>query len=74
LSGDSPPTFYRSGKLFGSPIFEYGSVSDIANYRHLLVWLLCDQKTDTDFNTCQHEIFKLLFHRNKIIKAFQDSR
>jgi hypothetical protein len=74
FSGDSPPPFYRSGKLFGSPIFEYGSVSDIANYRHLLVWLLCDEKTDADFNTCQDEIFKLLFHRNKIIKAFQDSR
>jgi len=74
FSGDSPPTFYRSGKLFGSPIFEYGSVSDIGNYRHVLVWLLCDEKTDTDFNACQHEIFKLLFHRNKIIKAFQDSR
>jgi hypothetical protein len=72
--GDSPPTFYRSGKLFGSPIFEYGSVSDIANYRHLLVWLLCYEKTDADFNTCQEEIFNLLFHRNKIIKAFQDSR
>lgn len=74
FSGDSPPPFYCSGKLFGSPIFEYGSVSDIANYRHLLVWLLCDEKTDADFNTCQDEIFKLLFHRNKIIKAFQDSR
>ena len=72
--GDSPPTFYRSGKLFGSPIFEYGSVSDIANYRHLFVWLLCDKQTDVDFNTCQEEIFNLLFHRNKIIKAFQDSR
>ncbi|MBD1828945.1 hypothetical protein NDI47_07035 [Microcoleus vaginatus GB1-A2] len=74
FSGDSPPTFYRSGKLFGSPIFEYGSVSDIANYRHVLVWLLCDEKTDADFNNCQQEIFNLLFHRNKIIKAFQDTR
>ena len=49
FSGDSPPTFYRSGKLFGSPIFEYGSVSDIANYRHLLVWLLCDEKNRRRF-------------------------
>ncbi len=71
---DSPPVFYRSAKLFGSPIFEYGSISDIANYRHLLVWLLADKQTDKDFNTCQAEILDLLFHRNKIIKAFQDSR
>lgn len=72
--GDSPPVFYRSSKLFGSPIFEYGTISDIANYRHLLVWLLADKQTDKDFNTCQEEILDLLFHRNKIIKVFQDSR
>lgn len=71
---DSPPVFYRYGKLFGSPIFEYGSITDIPNYRHLLVWLLADKQTDKDFNTCQEEILDLLFHRNKIIKAFQDSR
>jgi hypothetical protein len=74
FQGDSPPVFYRSSKLFGSPIFEYGSITDIANYRHLLVWLLSDKQTDKDFNTCQEEILDLLFHRNKIIKAFQDSR
>jgi hypothetical protein len=71
---NSPPVFYRSSKLFGSPIFEYGLISDIANYRHLLVWLLADKQTDKHFNTCQEEILDLLFHRNKIIKAFQDSR
>ncbi len=71
---DSPPVFSGSGKLFCSPIFEYGSIADIANYRHLLVWLLSDKQTDKDFNTCQQEILDLLFHRNKIIKLFQDSR
>ena len=74
FQGDSPPVFYRSGKLFGSPIFEYGTISDIANYRHLLVWLLADKQTDEDFNTCQAEILDLLCHRHKVIKAFQDSR
>lgn len=74
FQSDSPPVFYRSGKLFGSPIFEYGAISDTANYRHLLVWLLSDEQTDKDFNTCQAEILDLLFHRHKVIKAFQDSR
>ncbi len=74
FQGDSPPVFYRSSKLFGSPIFEYGSISDIANYRHLLVWLLADKQTDEDFSTCQAEILDLLCHRHKVIKAFQDSR
>lgn len=74
FSGDSPPSFYRSGKLFGSPIFEYGSLTDLPHCHHLFVWLLGDKQTDADFNTCQQEIFNLLFHRHKIIKAFQDSR
>jgi hypothetical protein len=74
FQGDSPPVFCGSSKLFGSPIFEYGSISDIANYRHLLVWLLSDKQTDEDFSTCQAEILDLLFYRSKIIKAFQDSR
>ena len=74
FQGDSLPVFDRSGKLFGSPIFEYGAISDIANYRHLLVWLLADKQTDEDFSTCQAEILDLLCHRHKVIKAFQDSR
>lgn len=74
FQGNSLPVFDRSTKLFGSPIFEYGAISDIANSPHLLVWLLADEQTDKHFNTCQAEILNLLFHRTKIIKAFQDSR
>ena len=74
FQGDSPPVFYRSSKLFGSPIFEYGTISDIANYRHLLVWLFEDKQADKSFNACQQEILDLLFYRNKIVKSFQDSR
>lgn len=74
LPGDSAPIFYRSGKLFGSQIFEYDLINDIANYRHLLVWLFEDKEADKNFNTYQQEIVDLLFYRNKIIKSFQDSR
>jgi hypothetical protein len=72
--GNSSPIFYRSGKLFGSQIFEYDLINDIANYRHLLVWLFEDTQADKSFNACQQEILDLLFYRNKIIKYFQDSR
>ena len=72
--GNSSPIFYRSGKLFGSQIFEYDLINDIANYRHLLVWLFEDKQADKSFNACQQEILDLLFYRNKIIKYFQDSR
>jgi hypothetical protein len=72
--GNSSPIFYRSGKLFGSKIFEYDLINDIANYRHLLVWLFEDKQADKSFNACQQEILDLLFYRNKIIKYFQDSR
>ncbi len=40
----------------------------------MLVWLLAEKKADKDLDTCQEEIFDLLFYRNKIIKSFQDSR
>ena len=72
--GNSSPIFYRSGKLFGSQIFEYDLINDIANYRHLLVWLFEDKQADKSFNACQQEILDLLFYRNKIVKSFQDSR
>ena len=72
--GNSSPIFYRSGKLFGSQIFEYDLINDIANYRHLLVWLFEDKQADKSFNACQQEILDLLFYRNKIIKYFQYSR
>ena len=72
--GNSSPIFYCSGKLFGSQIFEYDLINDIANYRHLLVWLFEDKQADKSFNACQQEILDLLFYRNKIIKSFQDSR
>ncbi len=76
LSRDSRPRppFYRVGELFGSPIFEYGLTSQLSEYRHLLVWLFRDKNTDDLFDKYQQEITDLLFYRNKIIKAFQDSR
>ena len=74
LSPHPRPPFYRVGELFGSPIFEYGLTSQLSEYRHLLVWLFRDKHTDNLFDKYQQEIIDLLFYRNKIIKAFQDSR
>ncbi len=74
LSSHSCPPFYRVGELFDSPIFEYGLTSQLSEYRHLLVWLFRDKHTDNLFDKYQQEIIDLLFYRNKIIKAFQDSR
>jgi len=74
LLGDNAPLFSREGELFGSAIFEYGLISDIANYQHVLVWLFRDEIADRRYDEYQQQIVDLLFYRWKVIKAFQDSR
>ncbi len=71
---DSIPPFNRSGQLFGSPIFEYGLFSQLANYRHVLVWLFANSEADEKLNQCQDELLDLLFFRTKVVKAYQESQ
>lgn len=68
------PPFHRQGELFGSPIFEYGLFSQLANYQHVLIWLFRDSKADENFNLCYQELLDLFFFRTKVVKAYQDSR
>jgi len=68
------PLFYRAGELFGSPIFEYGLIKQTANYRHLLVWFPNSEASEDKLGTYQGEIVDLFYYRNKIIKAFHNSR
>ncbi|WP_414581259.1 hypothetical protein [Scytonema sp. PCC 10023] len=71
---DKLPPLNRQGELFGSPIFEYGLFSQLANYQHMLIWLFSDQKADKNLQQCAQELFDLFFFRTKIVKAFTDSR
>jgi hypothetical protein len=71
---NTAPSFYRQGKLFGSPIFEYGLTSNLANYQHVLVWLFNETETDAKFNQCYQELLDLFFYHTKVVKAYQDSR
>ena len=68
------PPFNRVGELFGSPIFEYGLIKQTANYRHLLVWFPNSEASEDKLGTYQREIVDLFYYRNKIIKAFHNSR
>ncbi len=68
------PLLSRQGELFGSPIFEYGLFSQLANYQHVLIWLFRDSKADENFKLCYQEVLDLFFFRTKIVKAYQDSR
>ncbi|MBE9005235.1 hypothetical protein IQ259_09305 [Fortiea sp. LEGE XX443] len=68
------PPFNRQGELFGSPIFEYGLFSQLANYQHVLIWLFVDEQADANLNKCQQELLDLFFFRTKAVKAFKDSR
>ncbi|MCG6136906.1 MAG: hypothetical protein MET45_20090 [Nostoc sp. LLA-1] len=68
------PPFNRQGELFGSPIFEYGLFSQLANYQHVLIWLFADEEADIKFNQCYQELLDLFFFRTKSVKAYKDSR
>jgi hypothetical protein len=68
------PPFNRKGELFGSPIFEYGLFSQLANYQHVLIWLFADEQADAKFNQCYQELLDLFFFRTKAVKAYKDSR
>lgn len=68
------PPLSRQGELFGSPIFEYGLFSQLANYQHVLIWLFRDSKADENFNLCYQELLDLFFFRTKVVKSYQDSR
>ena len=68
------PPFNCAGELFGSPIFEYGLIKQTANYPHLLVWFPNSEASEEKLGTYQGEIVDLFYYRNKIIKAFHNSR
>jgi len=79
------PKYRCQDKLFGSPIFEYGKldfnsdqadqVSDVPKYCHILIWFLCDDAAEENFNNKLREEFIYLFlYRNKVISTFQKSR
>ncbi|MBE9215822.1 hypothetical protein IQ247_24700 [Plectonema cf. radiosum LEGE 06105] len=68
------PEFNRQGKLFDSPIFEYGLFSQVDNYQHVIIWLFDNPQPKEKFNQCYQELLDLFFFRSKVFKAFQDSR
>jgi hypothetical protein len=71
---NNKPEFNRQGKLFDSPIFEYGLFSQLENYQHVIIWLFDNPQADEKLNQCYQELFDLFFFRSKVVKAFQDSR
>ncbi len=68
------PSFHRQGELFGSPIFEYGLLSESANYQHVLIWIFVDEQADKNLSLISSELLDLFFFRTKVVKAYQDSR
>jgi hypothetical protein len=70
---DTPP-LYRSGELFGSPIFEYGIADNLENYCHVLLWVLVTPETDTKLQEEYPNLVEIFCYRNKIIQAYKLSR
>ncbi len=67
------PPFNQAGKLFGSPIFEYGIFRQLTTYRHVLVWFFDDKEAENKFNTCYKELLDLFFFRAQVVNAYQRS-
>ncbi|MEZ2250758.1 hypothetical protein [Microcoleus sp.] len=75
ISGDNLPDFCRQGELFGSPILEYGDLSQPDSYCHVIIWFFNSATTDDIWDETRYSDFMDLFlYRNKILRADQDSR
>jgi hypothetical protein len=75
ISGPNLPDFYRQGELFGSPILEYGNLSQLDNYCHVIIWFFNSAATDNIWDETRYSDFIDLFlYRNKILRAYHDSR
>lgn len=68
------PVRRQEGQLFGSPIFEYGLLSQGEDYNHIIVWIFCQGRTDEKLEKCYQQIIDLFFYFNKIIQAYQNSK
>lgn len=68
------PPLYRSGELFGSPIFEYGITDGLENYCHVLVWVFVTPETDTKLQEEYPNLVDILCYHHKIIQAYKLSR
>ncbi|MEG4105029.1 hypothetical protein [Microcoleus sp. S13_C5] len=75
IYGQNLPSFYRQGELFGSPILEYGNPSRQDTDCHVIVWFFNSSATDEIWDETRYSDFMDLFlYRNKILRAYHDSR
>ena len=72
-SSNTPP-FYRSGELFGSPIFEYGIPDGLENYCHVLVWVFVTPETDRKLQEEYEKLVDIFGYRHKMSQAYTLSR
>jgi hypothetical protein len=69
------PVFNQAGTLFNCPIFEYGIFRQLTTYRHILVWFLDDEDTETEkkLDVCYKQFFDLFCFRAEVINAYKRS-
>ncbi|MBD2015206.1 hypothetical protein H6F96_14655 [Microcoleus sp. FACHB-53] len=68
------PKFNKEGELFKSPIYEYGSFSQLGESCHILVWIYCEPETSENFIDYYNYFINLFCYRHKVIGAYQRSR
>jgi hypothetical protein len=83
LYSENPPPLQQLGKLFGSPIFEFGGQVLEANMEgeaqvqpHILLLLFRTEFTRKKFvaASAYREFINLFFYRNKVISTYQKTR
>ncbi len=71
------PSYSNKGRLFGSPIFEFGHIESLENqsdYRHILVLFFRDDTLKRKFESAYWDLIELFYYRNKILKSFEFTR
>lgn len=75
IPGENQPNFYRQGELFGSPILEYGNPNRQDTDCHIIIWFFNSSATEEIWDETRYSDFVELFlYRNKIIRAYLDTR
>ncbi|MCT7959747.1 hypothetical protein NG791_03595 [Laspinema sp. D1] len=71
------PSYSNKGRLFGSPIFEFGDIDSLesqSDYRHILVLFFRDDTLKRKFESAYWDLIELFYYRNKILTCFDFTR
>ncbi|MBW4506150.1 MAG: hypothetical protein KME64_06535 [Scytonematopsis contorta HA4267-MV1] len=69
---DTLPPCNRVGYLFGSPIFQYGLITELPTSGTIYVWFFYSKTAQNILREYHQDIFELFFYRNEATQAYQE--